>query len=252
MIDLHCHILPNADDGAAALDDSLAMARAAYADGVRAVVATPHESSWQERHPGPGGVAALQEAVRRLEEATQRAGIPLAFYAGMEAEFDLDLPRRLAAGRVLPLGEGRCFLLELPFYQYSLHLERAIFEVQLQGWKPVLAHVERCLYVQEAPDILLPLVQRGVAVQVTAGSLCGAAGPRAKETAQRLLRRGLVHVLASDGHAAEGERCPLLTPGVEVAARIVGLARAQAMVTEVPQRILEGSWEPEGASLPAG
>jgi protein-tyrosine phosphatase len=95
------------------------------------------------------------------------------------------------------------------------------------------------------------LVQRGVVVQVTVGSLLGEAGQRTKETAQRLLRRGLVHVLASDGHAATGERCPLLTPGVEVAARVVGLARAQAMVTEVPQRILDGSWEPEGDRLPA-
>ncbi len=240
MIDLHCHLLPGVDDGPETLDESIAMARAAYDDGVRAVAVTPHAGPWGERygrdHPGE----SMQTQVRDLQRALQGAGIALALYPGMELELGVDLPEQLLAGRALPLGAGRYFLLELPFYQYPLHLERTLFQTQLQGWKPVLAHGERYLYVQESPDMLAPLVERGVLVQVTAGSLLGAAGPPARETAQRLLRHGLAHVLASDGHAATGPRAPLLRAGVEAAAKLVGKSRAQAMVTEVPQRILEG------------
>jgi protein-tyrosine phosphatase len=216
------------------------MARVAYQDGVAAVVVTPHESAWLERHPGADAGAVLRAQVRALEEDVHGAGIPLVLHPGMEVELDLELPERLQAGRAIPLGGGPYILLELPAYQRTLYLDQVIFQLQLQGWRPILAHAERYRYIHEAPDMLVPLVQRGLLVQITARNLAGAAGRQVQSTAQRLLRRGLVHLLASDGHSAVGPRVPVLTPGVEAAARIVGPARARAMVTEVPERILDG------------
>lgn len=240
MIDLHCHLLPGVDDGPETLDESIAMARAAYDDGVRAIVVTPHAGPWSERYGSDNPREALQAQVQELQRALLHAGIALTLYPGMELELDMDLPGQLRAGRALPLGSGPYFLLELPFFQHPLYLEQTLFQAQLQGWKPVLAHVERYLYVQQAPDMLAPLVERGILVQVTAGSLLGAAGPVVRSTAQHLLRRGLVHILASDGHAARGPRSPRLRAGVEAAARLIGPERAQAMVAEVPQQIVEG------------
>ena len=240
VIDLHCHLLPVVDDGPPTLAESIAMARLAYDDGVRSVAVTPHSGGWLERYRGPEVAETMRSQVRALEEALHQAGIALTLYPGMEVDFDPDLPQQLLAGQVQPLGNGPYFLMELPAFQYSLHLEQTLFQVQLQGWRPVLAHVERYLYVQENPDLLAPLVQRGVVVQITARNLAGAAGPETREIARKLLRRGLVHVLASDGHRARGARLPLLAAGVTEAARIVGADRARAMVTTVPQRILEG------------
>jgi len=240
MIDLHCHLLPEVDDGPRTLEESIAMARAAYQDGVRTVVVTPHALDWEQAHPGQDARQVLDEQVRSLEQALHQADIPLSLVAGMEVHFDLDLEARLKDGRARPLGQGPYVLVELPFLQYSLYLERVVFQLQLQGWKPVLAHAERYVYFQENPDLLAPLVERGVLVQVTVDCLLGETGPAARETAQRLLRRGLAHCLASDGHTAGGPRPPLLSTGVQAAARIIGLQRARAMVTDVPEHILAG------------
>jgi len=246
MIDLHCHLLPAVDDGPQTLEESIAMARAAYQDGVRTIMVTPHALDWEQVHPGQDARESVAREVRALETALHQAGIPLTLVAGMEVHYDLDLETRLRSGRARPLGQGRYVLVELPFLQYSLHLEQVMFRLQLQGWKPLLSHPERYVYYQQSPDLLVPLVERGVLVQVTVDSLLGETGQPARETAQRLLRRGLVHCLASDGHTAGGPRAPLLSPGVRAAARVVGLRRAQAMVTEVPERILAGKpLEPE-------
>jgi len=239
MIDLHCHLLPEVDDGPETLAESIAMARAAYEDGVRTIVVTPHEGPWLRRH-SPGADSTLKEEVRHLEEQVQQAGIPLALYPGLEIELDLDVVARLRAGRAHPLGSGPYVLLELPPYQRVLYLEQVIFEAQLAGWWPVLAHAERYAFVQENPRVLAPLVQRGVLVQVTVRSLTGEVGRAARETALRLLRQGLAHVLATDGHSASGPRRPVLSPGVAVAACVVGPARAEDMVVKTPQRILLG------------
>ncbi len=241
MIDLHCHLLPGVDDGPPTLEESIVMARAAYQDGVRAIVATPHARDWGLAHPGEDACHGVAELVRDLEQVLHQVGIPLALYPGMEIHLDPDLPEWLRSGRVCPLGAGPYFLLELPFFQPSPYLEQVISDVQLQGWRPVLAHAERYTYVQEAPDLLAPLVERGVLVQVTANSLTGNAGPLAGETAVRLLRRGLVHCLASDGHTGHASRAPLLMAGVQAAARVVGSAQARALVTEMPQQILDGA-----------
>ena len=74
---------------------------------------------------------------------------------------------------------------------------------------------------------------------MTAGSLTGAYGETAQEVAEDLLRRGLVHVLASDGHAARGDRAPLLSHGVEAAAKVVGVRAARRMVEDIPLAIVE-------------
>jgi len=240
VIDLHCHLLPAVDDGPASIEESIAMGRAAYADGVRTIVVTPHARDWRRAHPGEKAGATLPGQVRALQEALHQAGVPLALHPGMEEELDLDLPQRLEDGRAVPLGRGPYFLLELPFMQYPLYLDEVLFQAQVQGWRPLLAHPERYRYVQASPDVLAPLVQRGVLVQVSVGSLAGEGGPRDREVAQWLLRRGLVHCLASDGHSAAGARRALLTPGVQAAARIIGPARAHALVTEIPERIVAG------------
>jgi protein-tyrosine phosphatase len=83
LIDLHCHLLPGVDDGPATLDESIAMARAAYDDGVRAIAATPHDSSWQARFKGVDARQVLQAQVAALQEALRQTGIDLALYPGM-------------------------------------------------------------------------------------------------------------------------------------------------------------------------
>jgi protein-tyrosine phosphatase len=103
----------------------------------------------------------------------------------------------------------------------------------------VLAHPERIEAVQRDPEMLVGFVERGMLSQVTAGSVEGHFGRKVRDFTRTLLRRRLVHILASDTHFAEGRRSPKLSPGVEAAADIVGQAEARAMVMDTPRAVLD-------------
>ena len=108
-----------------------------------------------------------------------------------------------------------------------------------RGLLPIVTHPERTASLQRDWHRLEPLVQAGAIVQVTAGSLLGEFGPAATAAANRFLKKGWVHLLASDAHWAH-ERSPRLAGGRAAAARIVGENAAQALVEDNPRAILEG------------
>ncbi|MGC8873665.1 MAG: tyrosine-protein phosphatase [Chloroflexia bacterium] len=236
MIDLHCHLLPGVDDGPNSMEESLALARAAWAEGVRTIVVTPHARDWELHRRGQ----ELEPAVERLQKGLREAGIDLTLVPGMEVDLDEALPSRLRDGRARPLGRGPYVLVELPFLAYAMYIDQVIFHTQLAGWRPILAHVERYVYFQERPELLAALLQRGVLAQVSAGSLLGELGPTVRNTVLLFLRRGLVHCLATDAHAASGSRAPCLSSALACAASYVGQERALAMVRTVPEYILAG------------
>jgi len=240
LIDLHCHLLPAVDDGPTTLEESLAMARLAREDGIHTIVVTPHAREWEQRCPHPDLPTALDEAIHALQQRLRESGIDLELVPGMEVDLDEALSVRLQDGRARPLGCGPYVLIELPFLGYAHYIDQAIFQAQVAGWRPVLAHVERYVYFQKQPKLLEALVQRGVLAQISAPSLLGDLGAAARGTALRFLRRGLVHCLATDAHGSFGVRAPLLSSAVSLAAHFLGKERAEAMVKTVPERILAG------------
>ena len=233
MIDIHSHILPGIDDGAQTLDDSLAMAEVAASDGVRTIVATPHNVGWDASYNRQRIVSLVADLQAELD--ARRIGIELV--PGVEAYIAPDLIEQLRAGRAFTLGGTRYLLLELPLSAYPIYTEQVIFELQVEGIVPILAHPERNAVIQEDPNILFNLVQRGVLSQITAASLTGAFGPLARERALVFLEHNLAHVIASDAHGLS-HRTPVLSGGVSEAAKVVGEERARAMVTAVPAAIL--------------
>ena len=102
----------------------------------------------------------------------------------------------------------------------------------------MLAHPERVEAIQQNPEMLASLIDCGMLSQLTAGSLVGTFGHKIKTFSQNLLRRGLVHILASDTHSSSGPRSPSLLPGVEEAINIVGKTKAMAMVIDTPKAII--------------
>ncbi|PWH18773.1 MAG: hypothetical protein DDG58_06065 [Ardenticatenia bacterium] len=232
MIDTHCHILPGLDDGAASLEEALAMARIAVADGVHRLVATPHQEGWNA-----AACQHVQAAVQNLQRELNLNGIPLSLSSGMELLVTHDLLQTSDDERAHTLNGSRYILLELPAFDYPLYTAEVIFSLQLRGLVPILAHPERNAVIQDDIGCAVRLLQRGVLMQVSADSLSPAADRAVRRCAQELLRRGLVHLLASDAHNAS-RRAPRLAAGVQAAARIVGSERAQAMVTRIPEAIL--------------
>jgi protein-tyrosine phosphatase len=242
MYDLHAHNLPGVDDGAKTLEDFLKMARVAAEQGTTVMLATPHRRDVTENH----SVAYVRDHAAGMSDELASQGIELTLLLGMENHLDLDLPGDLSEGKALPMNGTRYALVELPFFGYPNYVEDVLFKLQVQGVTPVLAHPERIEAFQKDPERLRSFVERGMLSQVTAGSLVGHFGGRVKRLTLSMLRRGLVHVLASDTHFPSGPRSPELRQGMEAAARVVGEDRARAMVVDTPKAIIEGApVEPE-------
>ncbi len=237
MIDLHTHILHGVDDGPATLEGSIALARAFVDAGVHTVVATPHV-----REDYPTTVETMQSRVTELRAALRAAEIPLEVRPGGELAVERlrDLPPNDRRSFELG-GETSYLLLEFPYYGWPLELATRVDELRSLGVRPLLAHPERNPDVQSSPERLLPIVRAGALVQVTAASVDGRLGRRAKRAVSALLELGAVHVMASDTHAPDSRRLSM-RPALS-ALRDDGLARW--LSREVPEAILAGEPIPE-------
>jgi protein-tyrosine phosphatase len=233
VIDLHSHVLPGLDDGAAEIDEALAICRAAAADGVEAMAGTPHV-----RSDYPTTAAAMRSAVTALQAA---AGDLIRLLPGAELALE-ELTRPIDELTAFGLaGNPGYLLVETPYFGWPLDIGQTLARLQLANITPVLAHPERNGDVQKRPDLLEPLVARGVLIQVTASAVDGSMGRQARNCVRKLLERGWAHLIASDAHA------PVIrAAGMSAAASAVGNpALARWLTVDVPRAIVEN------AALPA-
>lgn len=244
MIDLHFHILPGIDDGPPDLSESLELARAAQADGIQIVAATPH---LRDDHPLVRP-EELAERCSRVNEALAEARIALEVLPAGE----LDVlwvhgatPKQL---RLASYGQrGTDLLLETPYGALGPAFDAALERAWSLGYRVLLAHPERNREFQRSPMRLAELVARGVLIQVSAGSLTDRPRSLARALALQLVERRLAHVIASDAHAATRMRPPNLAAGV-AAASAIDPVLARWMVVDAPLAILSGtSLPPLGA-----
>jgi len=168
VIDLHSHVLPGLDDGAADLDEAVAMCRAAAEDGIEVLAATPHV-----RDDYPTTPDQMEQALAALRAA---AGDIVRLVAGGEIDLGrVDLPREELA-RFALAGNPKYLLVETPYGGWPLDLPEKLFRLQADGFTPVLAHPERNPEVQQRPELLEPIVAGGTLVQLTAASIDGRMG----------------------------------------------------------------------------
>ncbi len=236
MIDLHIHLLPGVDDGAASPEVTGLMLERARALGFRTLVATPHL-------PGPLHDRYRGQVERAFDLARELAApMGVEVQLGFEAALTADLPRRLEGGEPATLGGSRAILVELPFSGWPNHTEETLFALQTAGYTPILAHPERYAEVQRDPVRAVNLAARGVLLQITIGSLAGLFGKVARRTAEELLRGGAVHVAATDAHTA-GQRFVAVPDGLERLRTIVGEAGVERLVVSGPTALLNGAVE---------
>jgi protein-tyrosine phosphatase len=196
VIDLHFHVLPGLDDGPSTLERTLALCRAARADGTRTIVATPHVN-----FDYPGVTAAVIHAgIVKVNEALRAADLELTIAPG--AEVALSRAAELEDGDlgVLRLGGGRYVLIECPAAGAIAGVVGALHALAARGYGIVLAHPERVRALHRAPAVLRGLVDSGMLCCVSARSLREQADPAIRAAAWGMLADGLVHVIASDAH----------------------------------------------------
>jgi protein-tyrosine phosphatase len=238
LIDLHCHILPGIDDGPATQDDSLAMAKRAFEDGIHTIVATPHALNGIYLNPAK----KIISRVKALQKILSNNHIQIELCAASDVHLCPHMLELVDSGDALTINNAKKYiLLELPSQAIPKGVRDEIFKLKLNGITPIITHPERNAIIQHDLDILYALVSMGALSQITAMSLTGDFGLFVKRAAETMLQKRLVHIIASDAHSIDN-RPPLLSRAVEHAAEILGnYEEAMRMVTEVPAAILSGA-----------
>ncbi|QDT68472.1 Tyrosine-protein phosphatase YwqE [Planctomycetes bacterium MalM25] len=235
FVDIHCHLLPGIDDGAADLDASLAMARMSVEQGVDTITVTPHQLGAFAANRGDD----IRARVSALQQELKLHDIPLTILPGADVRIEDHMLAGLLSGDVVTLGDhGKHVLLELPHELY-FPLEPVLDDLRRYGMVGVLSHPERNAGLLARQDLIAPLVDYGCLMQVTSGSLVGGFGPASQEMAERMAREGLIHFLSTDGHSPKRRR-PRLNDGYTAATKLVGEEAAKLWCAHNPRAVAEG------------
>jgi protein-tyrosine phosphatase len=237
VIDLHCHILPSLDDGALDLEDAVAMARQADADGIRLVCATPHI-----RHDHDVVIGELAERVDEVNRELEGRAVAARVTTGGEvAETALGGLDDGELRAVTLGGGGRWILLEPAPGPLGDSLDAAVAELSARGFRSVIAHPERHAH-EELAGHLARLAEAGALVQVTAAML---EHEHAAPVILDLAGRGLVHLLGSDAHSSRAGRPVRLSAGfAQLRADGNTEARVDWISRVAPEAILRGEDPP--------
>lgn len=238
MIDIHNHLLPGIDDGAADMAAALRMAQLAVNDGITHLVCTPHI----QPRVYDNNAETISGALEAFRMALADAGIELAVAAAAEVRFGLELMKGVVDDSIPWLGEWqgrRVLLLEFPHNEVPFGAEKLTQWMLDRDVLPMIAHPERNRGLLKDPDQLKPFLVQGCLVQLTAASLTGYFGRDSEQLAHQLLDEGHVTVIASDAHN-EAYRPPALAAGAAAAEEVVGEQLAQALVRDNPWQLVQG------------
>lgn len=217
VIDMHCHIIPNIDDGAIDISTSIEMCRMAEQNGIHGIIATPHYIHGVIDNNRDIVCAKVVELNNHLREKNINVDI----YPGCEAFICPELPRMVIEGKVCTLNNSQYVLVELPMESVPQYTVDVIYKLKLAGYTPIIAHPERNAIINSCPDVLFDLISRGALSQVNASSLAGLFGKDIMEAVIILLRYKMVHLVASDAHTVGG-RSPKLSIAIDKIEKLAG------------------------------
>ncbi|KWW16565.1 MULTISPECIES: CpsB/CapC family capsule biosynthesis tyrosine phosphatase [Peribacillus] len=196
MIDIHSHILPELDDGAGNIKESVEMARKAVEQGITDIIATPHYYKGKYDNDKE----KVERKTWQLNRVLDELDIPLKVWPGQEIRISDELLEDYDNNSVMALNGSQYMLLELPSNHVPRYTERLIYDLQMKRITPIIAHPERNLEIIRNPHLLEELIWKGAYSQLTAGSITGKFGWRTRRFSKYLIHSGLTHFIASDAH----------------------------------------------------
>lgn len=230
MIDIHCHILPEVDDGPKSWETAEAMCRMAAQDGIDHIVATPHSNDryFYDRVYLTSLVSALAERVGPKPKLSLGCDFHLSFDNMQSA---LRTPEKYC------IADSRYLLVEFSNFSISAQIDHWFTQMRERGVTPIITHPERNPIVQQDLERVLKWIELGCAVQVTASAFTGQWTMRARQATDWLMKKDAVHFLATDAHETE-RRVPILSAARRVVAREFGEDRAAALVERNPSAVV--------------
>jgi protein-tyrosine phosphatase len=232
MIDIHSHVLWGLDDGAENQAESLDMLEIAREAGTSDIVATPHADQQYEYDS--------EKVVAQIAELTRITGGTPRIHRGCDFHMTLEnIQECMANPQKFTINGLGYLMVEFADNLIPPTTEEIFRRFRAVGIVPVITHPERNPILRDSTDRLAQWIEMGCVLQVTAQSLTERFGKKVKQAAWAMLRKGLVHVLASDAHDTE-YRPPRLDFAYEIITREMGAGAAELLLVENPSAVIGG------------
>ncbi len=232
---MHCHLLAGLDDGPRTEEDALEMCRIACAEGTSLACATAHQNErWNEVTP-----ECIRQGTIQLSARLRSAGVPLTVFPCAEVTAHPDMVNSWMQGRLLSVADrGKYLLVEMP-HGLFVDLRPAVRQLTALGVRLILAHPERQDEFLDDPGPLEELIRAGCLVQVSSKSVAEPKNREAGRALQTWFRRGLVHLLGSDGHSVR-RRPPRLADAFRQVRGWIGACAADRIGSVNGLAVLQG------------
>ncbi len=235
FVDIHTHILPGVDDGARDLSQSRDLLKYACAQGIGAVLLTPHYRGHYHSNVR-GKLTAVFEELYRIAKIECP---DMELYLGCEVAYEMDISERITDGSVLTLNNTQYVLLEFQEKSFRSRIMGGVLEVLNFGYIPIIAHAERYEAFRNHPQLVEEVADLGALIQINAQSVMGKGGFGIKRFCHKLLKSHLVHFVATDAHDMK-ERRPVLKPCYQMIRKKYGQAYADDLFIHNGRAVLAG------------
>jgi tyrosine-protein phosphatase YwqE len=197
QVEFHSHLIPGVDDGVETIEQSLEILENFHKIGMRKVITTPHIMSDFYKN-GPENLIPIRD---QLRERLAEMNIPLELEVAAEYMVDDGFDKKIESGNLLTFGpKKKHILIELPFMSEPNNLKKVLFELQISGYQPILAHPERYMYMGNNRTRYEELKEQGILFQLNLLSILGYYSKPVQESALFLIDKGMVDLVGSDTH----------------------------------------------------
>ena len=213
LFDIHCHLIPGVDDGAQDLEETCRLLRMEYEQGVRNIIATPHYRDQMFDTP----IHTIRSQFTLVEKCVQEFNQELAkedrmrIYLGCEFHANMQMSRMLDEGRVSTMADSGYVLVEFSGNAEYSYIEDRLRSLIIVGYRPIIAHVERCDNLWGDLELIRDLAQMGAYIRVNADSILGKSGFYTKRFCRKLMKGDLLHFVGSDCHDSRYRICRVLS-----------------------------------------
>ena len=231
--DIHSHLFPGVDDGAQSMEMSMAMFRIAWENGIRCMILTPHNK------PARRNISqrSLGRGLEELQQAVRAQGMDIELFPGSEVYYRSDAAELLEQGEIPTMAGSSYVLVEFSPMDEFDYIRNGIYHLMAGGYRPILAHAERYKCISSSIGRAEELERMGCCIQVNADSIMGANGWHIKRFTRSLLKKRMVHFVATDAHN-DSRRAPYLMNCAKYIGRHFGEDYVMRLLQVNPSRII--------------
>ena len=236
MIDIHNHIIYGVDDGSRSFDESMKMVELFMKNGFKEIIATSHYD--------PSRYMVKKEDILEkssiLNDEIKKRNLDFKIHPGHEIHVEPNTLDKIHKKELLTLDNSRYVLLELSFVNKPLFLKDLIYNLSLEGYIPIIAHVERYPYVEKNISYLYEFIKMGALIQINYSSM-----KSHHHTTKKLLEKNMVHFIGTDSHQSEW-RSPNIEDEKNEIIEIIGREKFEKLTQINPQKIINDEFIPSG------